>query len=508
VTGYLTRLLSSFGAYQFSNIVAKFLAVFTLAVYTRFIDPSQFGEIELLASGVILISIVARFGMIESFLRFYFMPGAQDDPERRDALIRRATGFLLVSTSVIAIGLFIFAAPLSRLVLSHQRVWLFRVAVLGLWSFTNQEQAWAVLRVDERLRAYATASTINVVLTIAASLTLVVAAGMGPTGYLLGNYGSTTIVLLGVWWTLRHRLAPRRARTADSWGELLRFGLPTVIAEASVYLLSIVDRYYIYHHRSPRDAGLYATAVKFAGAISFIVTAFQYAWPPLAYAVESDEEAGRLYGLVTTYYLLVCGWIVAGLALEGRWILRLITTHRYYGASGAMPWVSLGWTLYGLWVIFLTIAGRARQTRRNFPAAAVGLVVNVVLLLVLNGPLGLPGAGIALTGAYVAMIAVIYVLTRNDFHVDFEWLRLAELVLVLGGMGALGDALLPTHGLVGCVTRAVVFVAIGPVLLAIGFVHPAELRQGRALLTRIRAGRRASHLPPSPPADPTADPEL
>ena len=48
--------------------------------------------------------------------------------------------------------------------------------------------------------------------------------------------------------------------------------------------------------------------------------AFQYAWPPLAYSVTDDAEAARLYGLVTTYYVLVSGWAVAGLALLGRWV--------------------------------------------------------------------------------------------------------------------------------------------------------------------------------------------
>ena len=52
--------------------------------------------------------------------------------------------------------------------------------------------------------------------------------------------------------------------------------------------------------------------------------AFQYAWPPLAYSVTDDAEAARLYGLVTTYYVLVSGWVVAGLALLGRWVLRLL----------------------------------------------------------------------------------------------------------------------------------------------------------------------------------------
>ena len=98
---------------------------------------------------------------------------------------------------------------------------------------------------------------------------------------------------------------------------LLRFGLPTVPAEASVYALSIVDRYYIYHDRSQALAGLYSIAVKLAGAVAFIVRAFQYAWPPLAYSIEDDAQASRLYGLVTTYYLCVSGWVVAGLACSG-----------------------------------------------------------------------------------------------------------------------------------------------------------------------------------------------
>ena len=106
--------------------------------------------------------------------------------------------------------------------------------------------------------------------------------------------------------------------------------------------------------------------------------AFQYAWPPLAYSVTDDREAGRLYGLVTTYYLLVSGWVVAGLALEGRWVLRLLAAPAFYEAYKALPWVALGWAMYGLWVVFLAVAGRAKVTERNFPAAIAGLAANVV----------------------------------------------------------------------------------------------------------------------------------
>ena len=491
MTGYLRRLIRSLAAYQVADVVSKFMAVLLLPVYTRYIHPAGYGVVELLANGVIFISIVVRFGMIESFLRFHFSAA---DAARRDALARRAVVFLLVVTTIVAGVLAAAAAPLSRLILGYQDTGIFLVAVLGLWAFTNLELAYALLRVDERVKAYATASLINVGLTIVASVVLVVGLGQGPKGLLLGNYGASTLVLLGLWWTMRHRLLPRHAIGAERLGALLRFGLPTVPAEASVYALSIIDRYYIYHDRSPRQAGLYSLAVKLAGAVAFIVRAFQYAWPPLAYSVSDDREASRLYGLVTTYYVLISGWVVVGLALLGRWVVRLLAAPSFHGAYRALPWVALGWAMYGLWVVFLVIAGRAKVTTRNFPAAFAGLAANVILLVALVPSLGIAGAGIALCGAYLVMLVVMHLLTRKAFTVAFEWRRLIQLVVVMGGIAALGDVLLPTHGVAGFLSRAAAFLIIPAVLRATGFAHPREVAQARDLIARA-AGRRTAREP-------------
>ncbi len=269
---------------------------------------------------------------------------------------------------------------------------------------------------------------------------------------------------------------------------MFRFGLPTVPAEASVYALSVLDRQFIVHTHGTAAAGRYAIAIKVAGAIAFIVTAFQYAWPPLAYSVSDDTQAARLYALVTTYYVLITGWAVAGLTLEGRYIIRVLTPHPgYFGAYRAIPWVSLGWAMYGLWVVLLVVAGRAQVTRRNFPAAFVGLVVNIALLTLLVPRYGIAGGGIALCGAYVAMLAVMHLLIRRAFPVRFEWRRLAQIVVVMGGMAVAGDLLLPTSGFAGFAARAAVFAAIPLVLWFTGFMHRAELDQGVAALRRVRA---------------------
>jgi len=224
------------------------------------------------------------------------------------------------------------------------------------------------------------------------------------------------------------------------------------------------------------------------------VRGFQYAWPPLAYSIESDTEAARLYSLVTTYYALATGVVVCGVALLGRWMVMLLAAHRFLGAYRALPWLALGWALYGLYLVFVVIAGRARVTSRNFPAAAAGLAVNVGLLVLLvprsGANLGIAGAGIALCGAYVAMLLVMYLLTRGLFKVGFEAGRLIQLTAILAGVAVSGELLLPAHGLGGLALRVAWLALVPALLLLTRFFGDQEREQFRALLADGR--RRVS----------------
>jgi O-antigen/teichoic acid export membrane protein len=271
-----------------------------------------------------------------------------------------------------------------------------------------------------------------------------------------------------------------------------------VPADASVYALQVADRFYLFRGYSHAAAGDYSIALQFATVVFVLVRGFQYAWPPLAYSISSDAEASRLYALVTTYYVLATGVVVAAVALLGRWIVRLLAAPQYFGAHTALPWLALGWALYGVYQIMIVLTGRARATTRNLPAAAAGLAINVALLLVLvprsGAGLGIAGAGVALCGAYVAMIAVMHLLTRRLFAVPFQWRRLAQVTAILAGVAVSGELLLPTSGFAGLALR-ILWLALVPLLLgATRFFAASERAQARALLgdaRRLLSGRRA-----------------
>ncbi|HUR87354.1 MAG TPA: oligosaccharide flippase family protein [Solirubrobacteraceae bacterium] len=482
-----TRLLTGGASYQAASVLSAALALVTLPLYTRALSRSDFGVAETLLTFIILASILLRLGLGEAFVRFYYAtPGGAD----RDRLARATTATVLLTTSAAALLAAALAGPLSELLLGFEEAGLMRIAVLGLWAFTNLEIAYALLRVDELRRAYLIASACNVLLSVALTVTLVVVLDQGARGYLLGNYAASAIVLVALWWTLRGRIAPSAAAAGPrvALGPLLRFGVPTVPADATVFALNVVDRAYLLRTQSAAAAGLFALSVKLATAVILAVRGFQLAWPPLAYSIDDDDRARGFYAAVATWYVVVTGLVVAGLTLLGRWVVRLLAAPEYFAAHEALPWVALGWAMYGLFLVLVTIGGRAGITTRTFPAALAGVVVNVVVLVVLVEPLGIAGAGIALMAAYAVMLVVLHVLTRNLFAVPFQWGRLAHAAGLLAGGAVAGELLLPGDGAAGFLARAAVLAALPAALLATGFMRPQERDGLRALLRRRRTG--------------------
>ena len=480
MAGYLRRLVASGAAYQASSLLASFIALFTLPLYTEYLAPAELGYAETLLTFIILASILLRFGVGEALVRFWF---DDPDPQRRIVLARTTTSWVFWTSSLAALAGVALAGPLSELLLDTRDAVLVSLGLLGLWAFTNLEIAYALLRVEERRTEYLVASCINVVLTVALTITLVVGLEEGARGYVAGNYAASAVVLAGMWVLLRDRVSLRLPR--GGLEVLFRFGGPTVPADAAVFALNVIDRAYLLRAESPAAAGVYSVAVKLSAVVIVAVRGFQAAWPPLAYSIADEEDARRLYARVTTAYVIATGFVVVAVTLFGRWIVDVLAAQEFEGAYEALPWVALGWALYGLFLVFVTIAGRAKVTTRNFPAALAGLVVNVVLLVTLVGPLGIAGAGIALAGAYVVMLLAIHLLTRRIFTVPFEWARLVMAVGVLTAIAVGGELLLPTEGADGFAARLALLAVTPLVLVLTGAIKIAELRLLRvAIKTR------------------------
>jgi O-antigen/teichoic acid export membrane protein len=489
---YLERLVRTGGAYTASSVIAKLCAVALLPVYTRHLTRADYGAAEVLLACVVAASIVLRLGIIEALLRFYY---SWEEKGRRDEVVATAAAFLLVTTTAGALLALPFAGPLSELLLGRSEPELMRIAIGGLWVFSNYELLMALFRLDERAAAYFAASIANVALTIVLTLWLVVGRDEGARGLLLGNFGASAAILAALFWLQWHRLRP--ARSPAALRPMLRFGLPTMPAELSLYALNVIDRVVLARVAGLAAAGLYSLAVKFSQVVTVLVRGFNLAWAPLAYSIRDDEEARRTYALIVTYYVLVSFTVVLALSLEARWVARALAAPAFFESYEAVPLVATGVALYALYMVLVVAVGRTGRTEFNFPVTAVAAAVNLGLNLLLVPPYDIVGAGIALVASYVVMLALMQLVSRRLFPVPFEWGRLVRIVGLAAAVFALGEVLLPTSGWEGFVLRALLVPAYVGALYLSGFFRPEELRGARDVAARIsaRLGGRSTQAP-------------
>src|ERR1700743_205762 len=156
VSGYLRRLATTGAAYTAASILSKLIAVALLPLYTRHLEPADYGAAELLFAAVVTASIVVRLGLIESVLRFYYRD--DEDPDRVVAATFAGLFWFSTIGALIALS---FAKPHPELVLAPHKpaelqtgTELTRIAIGGLWVLTMFEYLLTLYRLDDAARAH------------------------------------------------------------------------------------------------------------------------------------------------------------------------------------------------------------------------------------------------------------------------------------------------------------------------------------------------------------------
>ncbi len=482
---YLRRLATTGAAYSAASIVSKILAVALLPLYTSYVDPDDYGVAELLFTSVVTASIVVRFGLIEALLRFFYLP-----EERGDRVIASGFAAIFWLSTLAALIALPFAPQIADLLSDEVPADLVRISIGGLWILTLYEYLVSLFRLDERARMYFLFTIAHVLVAIPLTVWLVVLEGEGARGLLIGSYASGIPFVLWLAVSERRRLSLRPDRPL--LGRMLRFGLPTMPAELSLYSLQFIDRVILIRYVGAAELGLYALAFKFSQAIQVVVRGFQLAWPPLAYSITDDEEARRAYAAVLTAFTALCAFIVVGMWLEARWIVRLLAAPEFFDSYEVVGPLALGAALYGIYLALVVILGRTGRTGLSFPVTVVATIANVALNLLLVPPYGIVGAGVALVVSYLIVNALLGFVTQRIFPVPWQWGRLAVITAVAAALVVGGELLLPTDGAAGLLSRAALWLAYPPLLWFGGVVDRGEREAiAAALRTAARGqGRR------------------
>jgi len=477
------RLAKQSLVYGIGGIVSRFVALFLLRVYTSFLPPKSYGAVALILATEAVMVILLRAGIQNAFFRFYYLTS---DPIRRRTVVRTSFWYTMTAATVgLALGLIFAPQIASFLGLNAGQTNLVRAGSVFLWGDMNYQQQTAIFRAEQRAASYAIASVSNVIITICATLLLVVGLHKGAVGLIVGNFTGTLCVYT-VLLAYRVRLLgfefDRRLYLA-----MEHFGLPLLPSALALWATKFSDRFFVNHFLGQTQVGVYSFGVMIASALVLVITAFQLAWPAFAYSIDSDDEARRTYAYVLTYFLYFMTWAAVVLSLLAPFLAHLLAGKpSFYPGARFVPVLAFGSVIFAGYSVVVISIGRIRKTGANWIITGLGALANVGLNIVLIPRVGAIGAAWSLLGAYGAMFIGMSWHAQRLFPVPYQWRRVVTLLGVGAGLVLGGKALSISTPV------ALAFAAAYPVLLFVFFFYQASERKQIA-----RLARRVLHMQPA-----------
>ena len=477
IGGQLRRLGKHSVIYGLGGLVSRILAVILLPLYTRYLSPADYGKVETLIALTTVVGIVLRMGISSAFFRFYF---DSPDADHRRVVLRTSFWFTMtMATLGMVVGILLRAQISDVLFGTTANADLVAASFVGLWCGMNWEQLTSLFRVEERSVAFVVASVTNILITIGATLVLVVALDQGPLGVIVGTFTGTLAVYVVLLGYRREQLGLQFDR--HLFREMNRFGLPLVPTALFLWTTNFSDRLFLVKLADATEVGLYSVGVRIASAMVLLLTAFRLAWPAFAYSIDDEREARRTYAYVLSYLIVFTTWVATGLTLLSPWIVEWLAAPSFADASQVVGPLVFASVAFGGYIVVAIGVGRARRTQFNWVVTGLAAGVNIALNFALIPPYGMMGAAIATIAAYTTMFVGMSWWSQRIYYVPYQWRRVLT-------AGLAGVALAAAGKLVGGGLPVAVLLSLAyPVLLLpLGFYLPAERR---AIGARLRLAR-------------------
>jgi O-antigen/teichoic acid export membrane protein len=356
---------------------------------------------------------------------------------------------------------------------------LVAASFVGLWAGMNWAQLTSLFRVEERSVAYVLATIANILITVGATLVLVVALDAGPLGVIVGNFVGTLNVYAALLVYRRDQLGLQFDR--GLLREMNRFGLPLVPSAVFLWITNFSDRLFLVKLTDTAEVGRYSVGVRIASAMVLLLTAFRTAWPAFAYSIEDERDAQRAYAFVLTYLVLVTTWVATGLTLLSPWLVHWLADSSFASASRVVGPLAFAAVAFGGYIVVAIGIGRARRTQFNWVVTGAAAAVNAALNLILIPPYGMMGAAIATLAAFTTMFLGMAWRAQRIYPVPYQWRRVLT-------AGLTGVAVAVAGKLVGggFVVALALALAYPFVLLPLGFYLPIERKRIGARLRLAR----------------------
>ena len=412
--------------YGMGNVLAKAIGFLMLPFYTRYLNPRDYGILEILDLSMSLFGMFLTMGMTAAVLRCY---AAATTEQEKKKVISTAFAFVLVTGVITFVIGFAFARPVSALLFGADVPYKYLLV-----SFSAFICTYIVILPRTYLRALEASGTFTIVDNVGLAVMLglniyfIAVAKIGLLGILLSGLivGLGQLLVLSTW-------VVRRAGVGFSapWlRQMLRFGAPLMFSNIAVFVLNFSDRFFLQHLTSLEVVGVYAVGYKFGYMMNYLVVQpFYVMWQARMYTVHTQPKHEKVFDRIFMLYSLTLISVGLAISMLSPEIVHLMVGAKFFPSQAVIPVVVFAYVFWGIGFYTQTGMFLTNNTKLVALAGALAAALDLGLNYVLILRFGMMGAAWATLIAFAALAGASYYFSHRVLPLP---LRVGRVALAMG----------------------------------------------------------------------------
>ncbi|MTT31852.1 oligosaccharide flippase family protein [Terrilactibacillus sp. BCM23-1] len=382
--------------FSIGPIGGAFIAFITIPLTTHFISPNEYGRASMFALFQVLIGTFLYLGIDQAYTREFH------SSKNRVHLFKNALMIPLILSLVVFLLICLNAKTVS-LLLFDKRDYILASVLFGLMLIFVVFERFILLsiRMQEKAVEY---SVFNILIKCAILILTLIYIIFIRQDFLAVVYSTVFGQMAGDFYLIiryRHLFNFYRFHIdRDLIKQLLKFGVPLIVAASVASLLNSIDRLALRTWSNFFEIGIFTATLKIAAVLSVVQSSFTNFWVPTAYRWYNEQKSITHFKCISDGVLLVMSLLFCCILIFKDGIIILLSPN-YHDAIYIVGFLCLQPVMYTISETTTLGIVFSKKSYLNIWVSLVAVIPNLLLNLLLVPRLGAVGAAISTGVSYI-----------------------------------------------------------------------------------------------------------
>lgn len=400
--------------YGIAVIIPALLGIFSITIFTRIFNASQYGEYNLVLSTTLFITMLFSQWLQQSIQRYRLE--YLDNPD----LFKNNLIFLMLVELAIIAFLAISLNPLSIFLESYRRYYIISAILIGIqFLFLS---LGAVLQSGFNAKKYRNFNLLNGIFKFAFAIILIFIY-RDPLSIILGLLLSQTVLIFPMFKSSGLKIGNLRSVNINEFWVFTRkfiaYGFPMIGWFLGTIVLNLCDRYVLQFFSSSKDVGIYSANYSIVSAVlALLATPLTMAAQPIlmnqSNPIENRVKVEKIMTVFSGIFLLISIPILAYVTVFYQEISAFFLGKEFRVGAEIIPILFAGILLWNLAMFGHKGFELLNKTKLMLLLVSISALLNLILNLLLVPKYSYMGASIATLISMLSYPLLVFIIAKKD----------------------------------------------------------------------------------------------